>query len=119
MSDYGKEYAQEVLRRQNERLQREEMLRNEHNMLHSMSLSVNTKHSMLHNMQEKKESWKQLNKFEYATLLNQLDAWGVFASKAIVRKYGALVCWQAMKSAKMSNASNKGAYFTKVARELA
>lgn len=62
------------------------------------------------------DKWKELKPAQYSELITQLEMWGVFAPKAIVKKYGALKCYNAMKTTRFKNPRVPGAYFTKVVR---
>lgn len=61
---------------------------------------------------------KRLEKSDWWYLVHQLEEWNVFKPRAIVKKYGALNCWEAMIRTKDFNPRIKGAYFTKVVRSL-
>lgn len=61
---------------------------------------------------------KQLNKSDWWYLVQTLESWNVFKPRAIIKKYGALNCWEAMLRTKENYPKCKGAYFTKVVRSL-
>jgi len=61
---------------------------------------------------------KKLPMSDYNYLVNQLEAWRVFAPRAVIKRYGALNAWEAMNRTKDFKARIPGAYFTKVIRSL-
>ena len=64
------------------------------------------------------DSNKQLVKSDWWYLVQTLESWNVFKPRAIIKKYGALNCWEAMLRTKENYPKCKGAYFTKVVRSL-
>jgi len=61
---------------------------------------------------------KKISLSDYNYLVNQLEAWKVFAPRAVVKRYGALNAWEAMNRTKDFQPRIPGAYFTKVIRSL-
>ena len=63
--------------------------------------------------------YETISKRDYVRLLNQLDAWRVFAPKAIVKKYGVKTVQLAVEYTKATkNVRVPGAYFTYMVRQL-
>lgn len=64
------------------------------------------------------ENYKQLSKSDWQYLVNTLESWRVYNPRAVVKRYGALNCWEAMIRTKDFTPRVPGAYFTKVIRSL-
>lgn len=77
---------------------------------HTMTKNDFNKTSHVHDM-----SWKELKKTDYVRLLTQLEMWGVYAPKALVKKYGAKKCYNAMEMTLHVNPRIPHAYFRKLA----
>lgn len=61
---------------------------------------------------------KRIEKSEWWYLVEVLEKWHVYSPRAIISKYGAMNCWQAMLKTKENRPRNAGAYFTKVVRNM-
>lgn len=61
---------------------------------------------------------RQLSKADWWYLVETLEKWHVYCPRAIITKYGALNCWEAMVRTKENRPRIAGAYFTKVVRNL-
>lgn len=61
---------------------------------------------------------KKLEKSDWWYLVQTLEKWHVFKPRAIITKYGAFNCWEAMQLTKENRPRVPGAYFTKVVRSL-
>ena len=80
-------------------------------------------HDMTYNASNKKAYhepyYETINKSDYVRLLNQLDAWNVYAPKALVKKYGVKTVQLAVEYTKSTpNVRVPGAYFTYMIRQL-
>ena len=64
------------------------------------------------------DSKKRISKEDWWYLVETLEKWHVFSPRAIITKYGALNCWEAMTRTKENRPRNAGAYFTKVVRNM-
>lgn len=76
---------------------------------HIMTKEEVNKSSHVHVM-----SWKELDKTSYVKLLTQLEMWGVYAPKALVKKYGAQKCYNAMEMTLHVKPRIPHAYFRKI-----
>lgn len=77
---------------------------------------MSSKHAL---EKENKTCYDMIDKQEYVRLLNQLDAWRVFAPRAIVKKYGVKTVQLAVEYTKATkNVRVPGAYFTYMVRQL-
>lgn len=64
------------------------------------------------------KSYKQLSKEDWTYLVGVLETWRVFNPRSVVKRYGALNCWEAMIRTKDFSPRVPGAYFTKVVRQI-
>lgn len=62
---------------------------------------------------------EKLSKDDWWYLVEVLEKWRVYNPRAIITKYGAMNCWEAMIRTKENRPRVHGAYFTKVVRSLA
>ena len=90
-----------------------------HNMNHDMTYDKAEKHHSTRASFGVKNQTYELSKSDWLYLVQTLENWGVFAPKAIIKRYGAGACWEAMIRTKDFCPRVPGAYFTKVVRSLA
>lgn len=64
------------------------------------------------------ENYKQLSKSDWNYLVSVLESWRVFNPRSVIKRYGALNCWDAMIRTKDFTPRVPGAYFTKVIRQI-
>lgn len=64
------------------------------------------------------ENYKQLSKNDWQYLVSILESWRVYNPRAVIKRYGALNCWDAMIRTKDFTPRVPGAYFTKVIRQI-
>lgn len=83
--------------------------------LHEMTCN-DTCHEELHSLTCNDS--KKLEKSDWWYLVQTLENWKVFKPRAIITKYGAFNCWEAMQRTKENRPRVPGAYFTKVVRSL-
>lgn len=60
----------------------------------------------------------KLSKSDWYYLVEILESWRVYNPRAVIKRYGALNCWEAMVRTKDFTPRVPGAYFTKVVRQL-
>ena len=59
-----------------------------------------------------------MSKSDWYYLVEILESWRVYNPRAVIKRYGALNCWEAMVRTKDFTPRVPGAYFTKVVRQL-
>lgn len=64
------------------------------------------------------ENYRQLSKSDWQYLVSILESWRVYNPRSVIKRYGALNCWEAMIRTKDFTPRVPGAYFTKVIRSL-
>lgn len=64
------------------------------------------------------ENYRQLSKSDWQYLVGILESWRVYNPRAVIKRYGALNCWEAMIRTKDFTPRVPGAYFTKVIRQI-
>lgn len=79
---------------------------------------INSYHDSCHDINHNMVSCHdhELAKSDWNYLVNVLETWGVFAPRAVIKKYGGNVCWDAMIKVKDYRPRIPGAYFTKIVR---
>ena len=64
------------------------------------------------------ENYRQLSKNDWNYLVSVLESWRVYNPRSVIKRYGALNCWEAMVRTKDFTPRIPGAYFTKVIRQI-
>ena len=120
MSDYVKEYVAEVIRRQNEEFNRQEMLTS-NVTLNDIECSNNSNTlNVTSNVVPADKKSDFISKDKYVKMLQTLENWNVMCPKSLFFTYGVETCYRMFEYVlNTPNVSNKGAYFRAVLKKCA